>query len=363
MSAKASSSPSSASHKGERTQAGRVDQHAAARQQHELTRGRRVTAAVILAHLAGCLHVGADERVDERRLADARRADQRDRAVRARERPQGVDADTGAELVTITSTPVVTSAISAAAASGSGCESAFVSTTTGVAPLSNASTSSRSSRRGFGPFVSDCTTSTMSMFAATTCSSRAHSFDRVTADERRAARQNRYHLTAADQHPVAGRDPVSAERRKVRTAFREHRRSPAVDAHHTCGCGVGDLRFRDEARDLVVPTELEQRRHWGPGYGGLHGQARVHRQPDGPPRRARRGRRARTRAFYDDPLFGFFFPNLLQQTAGSSRSWAGVADAKPFNEIWVARTADGKVASAAVWLPPGATRAACDARR
>jgi GNAT superfamily N-acetyltransferase len=63
---------------------------------------------------------------------------------------------------------------------------------------------------------------------------------------------------------------------------------------------------------------------------------------------------ALTRAFYDDPLFGFFFPNLLRQTRGlMAFMGSGVADAKPFNEIWVARTDDGKVASAAAWLPPG----------
>ena len=43
------------------------------------------------------------------------------------------------------------------------------------------------------------------------------------------------------------------------------------------------------------------------------------------------------RAFYDDPLFGFFLPNLVNQTKGVlSFMGAGVADAKPFGEIWVA---------------------------
>jgi GNAT superfamily N-acetyltransferase len=61
---------------------------------------------------------------------------------------------------------------------------------------------------------------------------------------------------------------------------------------------------------------------------------------------------ALTRAFYDDPLFGFFLPNLVQQTRGILAFMnSGVADAKPFNDIWVAR-ADDKIASAAVWLPP-----------
>jgi GNAT superfamily N-acetyltransferase len=63
---------------------------------------------------------------------------------------------------------------------------------------------------------------------------------------------------------------------------------------------------------------------------------------------------ALSRAFYDDPLFGFFVPHLVKQTkALVSFMRSGVKDASPFNEVWVAH-ADGKVASAAVWLPPGA---------
>jgi len=63
---------------------------------------------------------------------------------------------------------------------------------------------------------------------------------------------------------------------------------------------------------------------------------------------------ALSRAFYDDPLFGFFVPNLLKQSkALVSFMASGVKDARPFNEIWVAHT-EGIVAAAAVWLPPGA---------
>jgi GNAT superfamily N-acetyltransferase len=59
------------------------------------------------------------------------------------------------------------------------------------------------------------------------------------------------------------------------------------------------------------------------------------------------------RAFYEDPLFGFFFPHHVQQTKGVLAFMAsGVADAKPFDEIWVARSGES-IAAAAVWLPPG----------
>src|SRR5262245_5662087 len=63
---------------------------------------------------------------------------------------------------------------------------------------------------------------------------------------------------------------------------------------------------------------------------------------------------ALARAFYDDPLFNFFVADPVSQTrALLSFMSAGVADASRFGDIWVAH-ADGKVACAAVWLPPGA---------
>ena len=63
---------------------------------------------------------------------------------------------------------------------------------------------------------------------------------------------------------------------------------------------------------------------------------------------------ALARAFYDDPLFGFFVPNLVKQSkALIAFMRSGVKDAYPFGDVWVAH-AEGKIAGAAVWLPPGA---------
>jgi GNAT superfamily N-acetyltransferase len=60
------------------------------------------------------------------------------------------------------------------------------------------------------------------------------------------------------------------------------------------------------------------------------------------------------RAFYDDPLFNHFVSDPISQSkALLTFMGAGVSDATPFGEIWVARTA-GKIACTAVWLPPGA---------
>jgi GNAT superfamily N-acetyltransferase len=63
---------------------------------------------------------------------------------------------------------------------------------------------------------------------------------------------------------------------------------------------------------------------------------------------------ALARAFYDDPLFGFFVPHHVRQTATLLTFMSsGITDAAPFDEIWVARTV-GKIAATAAWLPPGA---------
>ena len=62
---------------------------------------------------------------------------------------------------------------------------------------------------------------------------------------------------------------------------------------------------------------------------------------------------ALARAFFDDPLFGFFVPDLVkQQKSLIAFMRAGVKDAAPFGDCYVAH-ADGKVACAAIWLPPG----------
>ena len=53
---------------------------------------------------------------------------------------------------------------------------------------------------------------------------------------------------------------------------------------------------------------------------------------------------ALARAFYDDPLFNYFVPDLVSQSRGLlTYMGAGVADAAPFAETWVAHT-NGKVA-------------------
>jgi GNAT superfamily N-acetyltransferase len=60
------------------------------------------------------------------------------------------------------------------------------------------------------------------------------------------------------------------------------------------------------------------------------------------------------RAFYDDPLFNHFVSDPISQSkALLAFMGAGLADAAPFGETWIARTG-GKVACSAVWLPPGA---------
>jgi len=59
------------------------------------------------------------------------------------------------------------------------------------------------------------------------------------------------------------------------------------------------------------------------------------------------------RSFHDDPLFNFLVPDHLSQARGAlTFMHSGIADARPFNEVWVAR-AEGAIAGVAAWLPPG----------
>lgn len=60
------------------------------------------------------------------------------------------------------------------------------------------------------------------------------------------------------------------------------------------------------------------------------------------------------RAFYDDPLFGYFQPDLLrQQRSLPTFMRATMLDATPFGETWAA-VSNGKAKGIAAWLPPGA---------
>jgi GNAT superfamily N-acetyltransferase len=59
------------------------------------------------------------------------------------------------------------------------------------------------------------------------------------------------------------------------------------------------------------------------------------------------------RAFYDDPVLGWFQPRLLRQQRSFHRPFGAViGDALQDGEAWVA-TVEGRVRGVAAWLPPG----------
>lgn len=59
------------------------------------------------------------------------------------------------------------------------------------------------------------------------------------------------------------------------------------------------------------------------------------------------------RAFWDDPMFNFFTPDLLTQHKHASGFFAsGIHDSVRHGEVWVAKI-DGTIAGVAAWLPPG----------
>jgi GNAT superfamily N-acetyltransferase len=71
------------------------------------------------------------------------------------------------------------------------------------------------------------------------------------------------------------------------------------------------------------------------------------------PREARAAVVTLARSFHDDPLFNFLVPDHLSQARATLTFMnSGIADARPFDEVWVAR-ADSALAGVAAWLPPG----------
>jgi ribosomal protein S18 acetylase RimI-like enzyme len=68
------------------------------------------------------------------------------------------------------------------------------------------------------------------------------------------------------------------------------------------------------------------------------------------------------RAFWDDPLFNVFFPDLLRQHRLSPGFFKGtIDDCVRHGEVWLAEL-DGTVAGVACWLPPGVGPATSGAR-
>ena len=116
-----------------------IEHEPALGKRHELAVRRRVPAAAVLADLAHGEQLRADERVHERRLADARRAEQRRRPSRRDVRAHRVDAVAVRRADGWTGTPNATDSTSYTRDSTSSQRSAFVSSTTGWAPLSQAS--------------------------------------------------------------------------------------------------------------------------------------------------------------------------------------------------------------------------------
>ena len=114
----------------------RVEQRRAARQWDELAVRRRVTAAV-RAELARDEHLASGEPVHERRLPDARQAEQRPGSVRVRGTARAPRRRRRWKALSTTiGTPKATASIASASSAGSCARSALVSTITGAAPLS-----------------------------------------------------------------------------------------------------------------------------------------------------------------------------------------------------------------------------------
>ena len=133
-------------------------------------------------------------------------------------------------LVSSTGAASAVSATSSRSDSAVRDRSALVSTTTGCAPESQATASSRSSRAGLGAAASETSTSTTSTFAASTCRAAARPAAPRTSSVRRGSRRWPDHLVAVGRsHPSpvtsrVGRRPGAPSRR--RRAARRRSRAP-----------------------------------------------------------------------------------------------------------------------------------------
>ncbi len=245
--------------------------------------------------------------------------------------------------------------------------SAFDSTTIGIAPLSNARTSSRSSRRRFGPLLSDCTTNTTSTLAATTCGRRARpspASPRTNA-ERRGSTAATLPCSSRIQSPVATECPASCV---AHGAVRGHHRGPAlVDPRRP----VPGARRADRARPRRPRTRRPSRAgqrgrpdvSWLPrsaastryvSVRSAHDDANLRCRPHAAGRPVGGRGRARPRVLRRSlvqPLRSR--PGLADQRA-CSRSWARASPTRCRSERSGSRAPTAKLACAAVWLPPGA---------
>ena len=96
---------------------------------------RRVAAAVVVAQARDRLHVAPEQPVRERRLADARRADEADGAARRMCSRNSSRPSPVAALARTTGTPIAARSIASSSGSRSASRSTLLSTTTGSAPL------------------------------------------------------------------------------------------------------------------------------------------------------------------------------------------------------------------------------------
>ena len=222
--------------------AGRVNQAAAARQLQQLAPRRRVAPLrVAHAHRARREPIAAQQRVDQARLAGARRSHHRARRARRQQRPQRLDAGArrgaGGRCRARRRSP---SRARAGRPSGSRATSILLSTTAGRAPPAATIASVRSIRRRFGGRSAVVTAKTTSTFAddhlrlvraRPLALEQARARQDVVDDA--AARRRRYGNPVADRRPDAALAAQPSRRsRRPHRAAREQAERPAVLHHH-----------------------------------------------------------------------------------------------------------------------------------
>ena len=239
-------------------------------------RGRVAPAVIVRADLRGGLALAAEQRVDQRRLAHARRADQR--AVRPR--PScAVSASTPSPrwaLVATTGTPGRRRAGWRATGSGSTTRSVLLRTSTGAQPPAAATATKRSRRRALRSRLAEVTTKATSTLAARSWPARASA---PVAGQPGADGAGR-----VDDDPVADRRASRARPATTARASpgRLRPQAAAMDGDHARGRAAVDVGCREGRGEWLAPAEVFE------VQGALQARltARRSERPSAPRRRA-----------------------------------------------------------------------------
>ena len=269
-------------------QARRVDQQRAAGERHQLAPHRGVAAAVVArADRPGRLPLLAEQGVEQRRLPDARRAEQHRGAAGREQRADRVDAAAVERADRQHGVPSSPAATPSATAAGSSARSALVSSTTASTSPRALTARNRASRRGLRSRFAEVASSARSTLAAST-SGRPPSPRRAMTPRRGSTARTGPSGSTPTKSPVCGHGPQApGERGAPRPVAGVDDHAAAVDGQTLAGTRSGRPgsiwsaapRASQGARgdDRTTERLLQRSTGRGKGHGRLCGRGPTQR--------------------------------------------------------------------------------------